>query len=198
MVRGPSQYTFAAYFFWQSTTIVFGKPKLWKSPSDQIDWWISKYGPLSYGDPVYKNISKFYRAKNKKRKSLTNVKILKKIEENLGDTLIEPKNTIRNETDENSPSEILIKPKNDKTNTIVIIAVIVPTFLLLSILSIIICICKKRKQQKKSDCNSIDINMSVATASTIATSKSVDLFPISISNDNFATKYDSKEQITSV
>lgn len=153
---------------------------------------------MSYGDPVYKNISKFYRAKNKKRKSLTNVKILKKIEENLGDTLIEPKNTIRNETDENSPSEILIKPKNDKTNTIVIIAVIVPTFLLLSILSIIICICKKRKQQKKSDCNSIDINMSVATASTIATSKSVDLFPISISNDNFATKYDSKEQITSV
>ena len=123
---------------------------------------------------------------------------MKKIEENLGDTLIEPKNTIRNETDENSPSEILIKPKNDKTNTIVIIAVIVPTFLLLSILSIIICICKKRKQQKKSDCNSIDINMSVATASTIATSKSVDLFPISISNDNFATKYDSKEQITSV
>ena len=153
---------------------------------------------MSYGDPVYKNISKFYRAKNKKRKSLTNVKILKKIEENLGDTLIEPKNTIRNETDENSPSEILIKPKNDKTNTIVIIAVIVPTFLLLSILSIIICICKKRKQQKKSDCNSIDINMSVATASTIATSKSVDLFPISISNDNLATKYDSKEQITSV
>ena len=153
---------------------------------------------MSYGDPVYKNISKFYRAKNKKRKSLTNVKILKKIEENLGETLIEPKNTIRNETDENSPSEILIKPKNDKTNTIVIIAVIVPTFLLLSILSIIICICKKRKQQKKSDCNSIDINMSVATASTIATSKSVDLFPISISNDNLATKYDSKEQITSV
>ena len=153
---------------------------------------------MSYGDPVYKNISKFYRAKNKKRKSLTNVKILKKIEENLGETLIEPKNTIQNETDENSPSEILIKPKNDKTNTIVIIAVIVPTFLLLSILSIIICICKKRKQQKKSDCNSIDINMSVATASTIATSKSVDLFPISISNDNFATKYDSKEQITSV
>ena len=153
---------------------------------------------MSYGDPVYKNISKFYRAKNKKRKSLTNVKILKKIEENLGDTLIEPKNTIRNETDENSPSEILIKPKNDKTNTIVIIAVIVPTFLLLSILSIIICICKKRKQQKKSDCNSIDINMSVATASTIATSKSVDLFPISISNDNLATKYESKEQITSV
>ena len=153
---------------------------------------------MSYGDPVYKNISKFYRAKNKKRKSLTNVKILKKIEENLGDTLIEPKNTIRNETDENSPSEILIKPKNNKTNTIVIIAVIVPTFLLLSILSIIICICKKRKQQKKSDCNSIDINMSVATASTIATSKSVDLFPISISNDNLATKYESKEQITSV
>ena len=156
---------------------------------------------MSYGDPVYKNISKFYREKNKKRKFLTNVKILKKTEENLDDTsetLIEPKNKIRNETDENSPSEILIKPKNDKTNTIVIIAVIVPTFLLLSILSIIICICKKRKQQKKSDCNSIDINMSVATASTIATSKSVDLFPISISNDNLATKYESKEQITSV